>query len=215
MRKKFILLAFGVLFLVSCAPVLSREYMKEGERRVSFEALRENTGAYKGRLYIMGGVIIDARFVSAGSEIEAMHVPVDRYGYFEYRGESEGRFLAMLPKEGKMLDPIVYREGRRVTLAGEFIGTEKGTIDEMEYVYPVFKIRQIYLWPAEVYYAYPSYYYDPWFYPFPYYYGHPWWLYPYRYYPRPVRPPVMRRAPGQTSPSSPGPTPFRRERRPE
>ena len=42
----------------------------------------------------------------------------------------------------------------------------KGRIDEMEYTYPVFRIRQIYLWPRERQY-YPATYYDPWFYPYP------------------------------------------------
>ena len=44
----------------------------------------------------------------------------------------------------------------------------------MEYTYPVFRIRQIHLWPPERTY-YPGYYYDPWFSPYPYYYADPWW----------------------------------------
>jgi outer membrane lipoprotein len=182
--------------LFSCAPVLSREYIREGSKEASFQLLRENPNEYKGRLFILGGVIVHSKFTAAGSQIEAMHVPVDSSGYFEETGSSEGRFLAVSPRDGTMLDPAVYRRGRMVTLAGEFFELRKGRIDEMEYVYPVFRIKQIYLWPRErLYYPAPYYYYG--------YYGPGSILSPiitgihgefpyyhYRYYPAP---PVYRR----------------------
>ncbi len=184
MRKVYILLLFmSSLILFSCAPILSRNYMREGERKVSFAALREQPDLYKGRLFILGGVIVNSQFTEAGSRIEAMHVPVDSYGYFEDRGRSEGRFLALSPRDAQILDPMVYSRGRRVTVAAEFVEARKGKIDEMEYVFPLFRVRQIYLWPKETRYAYPPMYYDPWFYPYPYYYRHPWWGHPYYPYP--------------------------------
>jgi outer membrane lipoprotein len=214
-RLQVLLLLTFSLILFSCAPVLNREYMREGSREVSFQLLRENPDSYKGRLFIFGGVIVRTRVTAAGSQIEAMHVPVDGSGDFEERGSSEGRFLSVLPGDGTMLDPEVYRRGRRVTMAGEFVGLRKGTIDEMEYVYPVFEIKQIYLWPKERPYYY--YYYDPWFYPYPYYYWGPWWHYPYyyRYYPYYPAPPVYRRAPPphQPPPQSPEPQPRREPER--
>ncbi len=186
--------------------------MREGARDVSFDQLRENPGQYKGRLYIFGGIIVKAKFTKAGSQIEAVHVPVDRYGYFRERGVSEGRFLAVLRGDGQLLDPEVYSRGRRVTLAAEFIETQKGMIDEMEYSYPLFRIRQIYLWPNEGAYYYAPYYYDPWFYPYPYYYWGPWWS--FSFFSGPVRPPAVMR----TTPPSQPPPPRREivpEREPE
>ncbi len=183
------------LALVSCVrPVLNKSYLIEGDRTVSFAALRENPDLYKGKLLIFGGVIVRTRLLEAGSQIEAMHIPVDRSGYFEDSGQSEGRFLAFLPKNEAMLDPAVFRRGRRITLAAEFIGTSNGKIDEMEYTYPEFRIRQIYLWPRERYYYAPPYYYDPWFYPFPYYYWGPWWSMHYYRYPIPVQRNIDRRS---------------------
>lgn len=186
MRSYVLFICSSALLVTSCvAPVVSKNYLQEGERKVSFAQLRESTEQYKGRLFVLGGVIIRTRLIEAGSQIEAMHVPVDGSGYFEERGRSEGRYLAVLPKEGTILDPAVYRRGRRVTLAGEFIDIRRGKIDEMEYAYPLFQIKQVYLWPRERGYAYPpAFYYDAWFYPYPYYYGHPWWSYPH--YNRPV-----------------------------
>jgi outer membrane lipoprotein len=182
MRKKqtyAFLVSMLCVALFSCAPVLDGAYMREGERDVSFKALRDNPDQHIGELFILGGVIVRTKFTEAGSQIEAMHVQVDRYGYFEDIGRSEGRFLALAPKENT-LDPVVFRRGRRITLAGVFTGIRKGKIDEIEYAYPVFQIKQIYLWAREER-VYPPGYYDPWFYPYPYpyYYRYPWWRYSY------------------------------------
>ncbi len=192
----------GALILSACAtPVVNKSYLEEGERKVSFAALRENPDQERGKLFILGGVIIRTRLLEAGSQIEAMDVPVDGSGYFEESGRSEGRFLAILPKDEGLLDPAVYRRARRVTIAGEFMELRKGRIDEMEYDYPVFRIKQIYLWPRERLYYYPQpFYYDPWFYPYPYYYGHPWWNYPHDYRPVPLQPERPRIPPPSRSP---------------
>lgn len=192
------------IILFSCAPILNREYMREGSREVSFQLLTENPDKYQGRLFIFGGVIVQTRVTAAGAQIEAMHVPVDSSGYFKEQGNSEGRFLAVLPGDGLILDPEIYYRGRRITLAGRFVELRKGRIDEIEYAYPVFTIQQIYLWPEEKLYYPAPYYYDPWFYPYPYYWG-PWRQYPYFY----SVPPVYRRTPppDQPPPRSPEPQP--------
>ena len=205
-----------VLLLFSCAPVLNRDMMKEGNREVSFNRLRQDPAAFKGLLYIFGGVIVQTKLTQSGSQIEALQVPVDRNGHFRDRGTSEGRFLALVPAEERMLDPEVFSKGRRVTLAAEFMEVRKDRIDEMEYLYPVFRIRQIHLWPRERLY-YPAMYYDPWFYP--YFYGSPWWSSPYPYFyndyyrndyyyryrgtlPGPRRPPALMQPPASTVPRS-------------
>lgn len=206
------------LILLSCAPVLNKDYLREGQRDLSFNELRQNPGAYKGKLFVFGGVIIETRLTEEGSRIEAMHVPVDRYGYFNQEGRSEGRFLAILPNDGRMLDPEAFGRGRRISLAAEFIELRKGRIDEMDYRYPVFQIRQIHLWPKERRY-YPAYYYDPWFYPYPYYFWDPWWSYPYYYYQnyRYRGGPIYRRIPPPNQPPpSRSPRPHQRpDRSPE
>ncbi len=198
--------AVWLLILAGCAPVLSRTYMQEGSRDVSFAELRDYPGRFKGRLFIMGGIIVRTKFTQEGSQIETVHVPVDAQGYFLERGRSEGRFLALLPGDRRTLDPAVFHRGRRITLAGSFVATRKGRIDEMEYEYPLFEIRQIYLWPRERYVA-PPLYYDPWFYPYPYYYWEPWWS--FYYYSAPVPSPAPRRMlpppPQETPPPSPPP----------
>jgi outer membrane lipoprotein len=181
--KRLMTLMSAVLLLTACYPVLNRELMREGSRDVPFDLLRESSDAYKGRLFILGGIIVNTRFTETGSQIEALYVPVDSSGYLKERTHAQGRFLALYPRSRGLLDPLVYRKGREITLAGSFLESRKGKIDEMDYTYPVFEIRQIYLWEEERYGAYPPYYYPYYNYPFLY---DPWGRpYPNPFWPMP------------------------------
>ena len=173
--RRVSVIGIAFLFLVSCAPALDRQLMREGQRNVSFDELRANPDAHKGMLYILGGLIVETKFTAQGSQLEALSVPVDSSGYLEERERSGGRFLAVYPKDKALLDPLIYKKGREITLAGEFREIRKGKIDEMEYVYPVFEIKEIYLWEENKDYYWPNYYpyYYPYYGPYPYWYD-PW-----------------------------------------
>jgi outer membrane lipoprotein len=186
--KRIFLISAVVLVLAACSPVLTRGVMKEGAREFSLNYLRETPEVFEGKLFILGGLIVETRFTEKGSQLEALQVPVDSFGYLERSAHSQGRFLALYPKSKGFLDPMVYMKGREVTLAGEFLETRKAKIDEMEYVYPVFEIKEIYLWEERRDYDWPAYpyyypYYDPFTYRSPFLYD-PWgWSYPYPYWP--------------------------------
>jgi outer membrane lipoprotein len=170
--KRVIAIGIVSLLLASCAPVLDRQLMREGQRDASFDELRSDPDVYKGRLYILGGLIAEARFTEQGSQLEVLAVPVDSFGYLKEHERSNGRFLAVLPKSKALLDPLVYKKGREVVLACEFREIREGKIDEMAYDYPVFEIRQIHLFEEE------QQYYN--MYPYPYYpYPYPYWYSPY------------------------------------
>jgi outer membrane lipoprotein len=172
--KKFLFVIL-VMTICSCAPVLRQELMEKGIRDVSLSDVRNNPDNYKGRLFILGGIIVNTKLTGEGSQIEAVYIPVDSRGYLR-DVEPKGRFLAIMPKASGTLDPLIYRKEREITIAGEFIGVRSGKIDEMEYAYPVFEIQEIYLWrERRDYYYYP--FYPPywWGYPYPYYWYDPWW----------------------------------------
>lgn len=186
------------IFLLSCTPkpVLDKAILEQGDRNPDFQAMRANPEQYKGKLYVLGANIIDLKLLPTAAELEALSVPVDKYGYFEAKMRPGSRFLAVLPKDGEMMDPVDFSKGRWVTLAGEFLETRKGKIDQMDYVYPVFLIKQINLWPRETreysdYFYPPSYYYgpwyDPWYYPYQYPYPYPYPRYHYRLTPPPAQ----------------------------
>ena len=175
MNRKLIILGL-VTTLAACAPVLDSGLMQAGAREFDPRHLLETPEVFKDRLFIFGGIIVETKLVEEGSQIEALLVPVDRYGYLSDEARYQGRFLALYPRSKGMLDPLIYKKGREITVAAEFLEARKGKIDQMEVVYPVFEIRQIYLW--EEYRNYPYYYWPGYYYPYPYYYPYmydPWW----------------------------------------
>jgi outer membrane lipoprotein len=182
------IIAIVILALGGCSPVLNRDLMDQGARDFQLGHLVETPEVFKDHLFILGGVIVDTKLTEKGSQIEALFVPVNAHGDLKDTGY-QGRFLAVYPRSKGLLDPIIYKRGREITLAGDFIGVRKGKIDELEYVYPVFEIRQIYLWEEHGLYPYAWPY--PYYYPYyPYYYHQPYLYDPWgRYYPGPYWPP--------------------------
>lgn len=170
--------------VVSCSPVLNKKLMKQGVRDIPLSYVKENVERYRGQLFILGGLVVETRLTEKGSLIEAVSVPVDAYGKLRSGGRYGERFYALYPRAAGILDPVIYAKGREITLAGVFRETMKGRIDEMEYVYPVFEIKAIYLWEEkEDHYLVPVY---PWYYGYPYGWYDPWYRYPrWRYYPPP------------------------------
>ena len=186
--KRIFTALFLAVTLVSCGPVIHEEFMKAGSISVPLGDMTENPGPYRGKLFILGGLIADTRATEKGSLIEAAYIPVNSRGYLQGTDRATGRFLAYYPKEKGLLDPLIYKRGKEVTIAGEFIGTQKGKLDEMDYTYPLLEIKDIYLWGERsmtYYWPYP-YSYPFWYSPYPFHWYGPWWgpypLSPYWYW---------------------------------
>ncbi len=152
-----------LLLLVSCTYAVQKDLIEEGTRNPDLGSLIQNPDMYRNKLFILGGVIAETKLLPEGSEIEALYAPVDSRGYPEPMHASSRRYLAVYPKDKGLLDPLVYKRNRNVTIAGVFTGTARGKVGEMEYVFPVFTIvrvslerdlRYAYSYP---YYPYPSY----------------------------------------------------------
>jgi len=166
----------AVLLLAGCAPVLTQEHLRKAQWEVSFSQLRANPEGYRGQLFVLGGIIADLKLTSEGSLLELVHVPADRRGYLGEPEASEGRFLALYPRDRGILDPMIYAKGREVTVAGLVVGSRQGKLGEVPYTYPLLEVQEIYLWRKEPEvlvvpywepYWWPDYYYWP---PPPY-----WW----------------------------------------
>ncbi|MBI5374482.1 MAG: Slp family lipoprotein [Candidatus Schekmanbacteria bacterium] len=176
--KKTLIFLIIPLVLLSCTSVLKKELMLAGTRELPLQAIKENPDFYKGKLFILGGIVANTKFSEEGSVIEAAYVPVDERGNFSSSKPTNTRFLAVLSKDKGLIDPLIYRQGKEVTLAGRFIEVRKNKIEEMEYSYPVFSIEEIYAWEEKVEntnYATPMY--PSWYYP--YWGGYPYWGYDY------------------------------------
>lgn len=187
MKRTCILGVSVVLFLAvsSCAPVIRKDLMDAGIRDVPLSEVKKKPDLYAGKLFILGGIIANTKVTPEGSQIEALYVPVDSMGNLRESGR-DGRYLALFPEESGMLDPVIYSSGKRITVAGEFMGTRLGEIDETKYVYPFFRIKEIHLWEERMYYYPPPYYYPyysspyGWDSPYPFWWGaSPWGYRPF------------------------------------
>lgn len=167
--KRLIYIILVSSLLLSCTPVLRQDLAGLSVYNFTLADVVQNPGSYKGKVLMFGGVIAKTTLTKEGSLIEALYVPVDSRGYHQGIDNSAGRFLALFPGSARILDPMVFSEKREVTIAGEYIGTRKGTIDEFEYTYPIFKIIELYLWEEykDDYYRYPRHHFEmgyPWHY---------------------------------------------------
>lgn len=177
LKMKGIIFIIFIFFTVSCAPIFNKEIMENALMNVPISTIKQQPLTYRDRLFILGGLIVSTKIIEKGSMIEAINIPVDSLGYLKERKYANGRFLALLPHDKGLLDPMIYKQGRYVTIAGRFVELQKGKIDELQYEYPLFEIVDIYLWEEKKeYIIVPSYYYP---------YSYPLWYDPWRYYPYP------------------------------
>jgi outer membrane lipoprotein len=166
MRRLCVVIAF--LLLASCATVISKDLMRQAARNPDLGTLLRDPELFRGKLFVLGGIIARTTLTPSGSEIEALYVPVDSLGYTRRASASAMRYLALYPREKGTIDPLVYKRDRRITIAGVFTGIEKGMVDRMEYTFPVFRIEEVHI-AEEMRYApaYPAYpYWDPYWGPY-------------------------------------------------
>ena len=167
------IMALALLVSACASPVIRKDLLQTGMRNVPPDVLTSNPTAYKGKIIILGGIIAKTTVTKAGTVIEAVFVPVDHNGYLK-NALGSGRFLAVWPRSEGILDPLIYRQNRLITVAGTFSGAKEGKIGKASYAFPVLNAVQIFLWKASRY--YPAYmYYPPYYGPYwgPYY--GPYW----------------------------------------
>jgi outer membrane lipoprotein len=168
------------LFISSCAHVISKEYRNTAVKDLPFSQLMRNPNACLDKMFIFGGLIAETKMTAQGTEIEVVQSPLDRFGDIIDEDVSEGRFI--LRTSGK-LDPVIYRQGRGIVMAGILTGSLNKMLGDMEYAYPVFDAKEIYLWKEDEYYPYPDiypYWYGPSYYPSFYYPHSHHWFRPHR-----------------------------------
>jgi outer membrane lipoprotein len=155
--------------LISACSVMSESTRRTAEPDADFPAILANVSNYKGKTVILGGYILKRHNQVEASIVEVLQTPLMYGDEPRRRDTSQGRFIV---RHTGFLDPEVYRPGRRITVAGEVVGTTQQKVDDRPYTYLVLKSREIYLWRTQ------SRRYDP--------YGYRWRHYPF--YPYPWRP---------------------------
>lgn len=170
-----VLLSVVCLTSLGCQHTVSETLRQQAKPAVSFEALRANPDAFKGRTVILGGDILKTQNTQHQTSIEILQKPLDRLEAPLITDQTKGRFIAQCDR---YLDPAIYDQGRQVTVAGKVLGRYDGQVGEAHYRYPLISCVELHLWPRvsheTAYPVYPS----PWFF-HPY---RPWYGFPYDYY---------------------------------
>jgi outer membrane lipoprotein len=180
MKRFGFLFIASLLFLTACAPVFREEIMKNSTLNPSLTELNSAPADFEGKLFLLGGKIINVRTTQDGFVIEAMYLSVNSRGHIGSRDKYEGRFLAILPKEKGMIDPLLFTAGKEVTVAGIYKGIRTQKFDNVEYGYSYFQIIGLRLWEERHYYYGSPYYYGP--YPSVYFWYDPWYPHYYRHW---------------------------------
>jgi outer membrane lipoprotein len=163
-----------------CAHTISEGVRRQADTTVSFMQLRTDPEAYKGRMVILGGQILQTQNVQEGTLLEVLQKPLDASERPLLTDYTEGRFMVLC---STYLDAAVYAKGREITVAGHVLGTRTGPVGEVQYTYPLIDCLELHLWPQPVllspqYAPYPPWYWDPWYWrPYRRPFGRPW--YPY------------------------------------
>ena len=176
--KKMLLSLLVLSCLLSACSVMSEATRRESEPDADFPNILANIEQYQGKTVILGGYILSIQNQATESVVEVLQSPLTFGDEPRRRDMSQGRFIL---RHGGFLDPEVFRKGRRLTVAGEVLGSTQKKVDERPHTYLELKSREMYLWSTSTHYYGP--YWHRWHhYPF---HPYPWgpWRRHYPYYP--------------------------------
>jgi outer membrane lipoprotein len=182
--RLWMLIGWFALVGMGCTHVISETLRQQAQPPVSFAELRTNPDALKGRTVILGGEILRTTNLRDGTRLEVLQRPLGESEVPKLTDTTGGRFMAFCKE---YLDPAVYAERRRITVAGQVMGTYAGKVGEVDYTYPLISCEETHLFPtasAELrrYATYPWWHGDPYVYPwtigrYPHAFWGPYWRY--------------------------------------
>lgn len=117
------------------------------DKGVTFAQILAAPESFVGKRIVVGGEVLKTQRIDAGLLIEVLQLPLNAdYEPTAVRTESQGRFLALAHEP---LDPATLREGTAITVVGEVTGAKMDRLDEVEYRYPTFGVKHLYVWPSD------------------------------------------------------------------
>ncbi|NWF55574.1 MAG: Slp family lipoprotein [Syntrophaceae bacterium] len=178
-RLSAVLLAVaGILW--ACAP-LSKEVMRQVDENLTYQTVYKNPQDLVGKMVLWGGVIVKTTNRQDETILEVRQAELDIEKRPKNPDSSAGRFIV---RHAGFLDPVIYKEGREITVAGEITGKETLPLGGIQYGYPVIRAKEIHLWEKidPRYDRYPYWDYPPYWGPYWSPYAYPYWRrWPYRW----------------------------------
>jgi outer membrane lipoprotein len=176
--RLWMLIGWLSLMGMGCTHVISDSLRQQAQPPVSFAELRTNPEALKGRTVIVGGEILQTTNLRDATRIEVLQRPLGDSEAPKLTETTGGRFMALCKG---YLDPAVYAQRRRLTIAGQVLGSYDGKVGEADYTYPLISCEETHIFPSATAEAlwYAA---NPWWYGGGYYY--PWMVgaYPYPFW---------------------------------
>lgn len=164
-------LIIATLMVSGCASQVPIPISTTPAANLSVAEVRADIDRFKGSEVRWGGVITRIDNQASHTWIEIVSHELSKRGEPNSGSQSSGRFIASF--EG-FIDPLVYGNGRLLTVAGTVTEVTTRNIGEYSYTFPVVTVTSSHLWPIEIIeppypdYPPPWWYYDPWpFYPRP------------------------------------------------
>lgn len=142
---KAISILVGILVLAACNIVPNQIAVEENINLVNYKSIDKTqvSPSQIGELARWGGKIVSVENKKDVSEIEVVFFPESRSGKPRVGDESLGRFKAVVKG---FVDPLVFEEGRLVTVVGSVGELIEGVIGEQTYKYPTLDAQGYYMW---------------------------------------------------------------------
>ncbi len=151
--------------LNACASRIPPQIREAPVGSPGLEQVRGHVPQYFGAKVRWGGTLVAVENRPAETWLEIVARPLQADGRPVEDGSSDGRFLA---RYSGFLDPVIFTQGRLVTVVGAVESEQQRPIDQYSYSFPVVAVESHYLWaPLPPPSSYPPPYWDGFRWPYP------------------------------------------------
>lgn len=92
------------------------------------------------------GVIAKVQNNASNTRLEIVYFPASAGGRPQVSDQTPGRFVAYVKG---FVDPLVYAQGKQITVLGALAAPEAGKVEQYQYLFPVIQDAAVYLWPKK------------------------------------------------------------------
>lgn len=174
MRKIYLSVGLSAVLLMACS-IMPQRIEETALPQMPLPKLIQRAEKFLGRTVILGGYVLEVNNLENQTRIIAIQAPLDFGQMPTNKDLSQGRLILIY---SGFLDPEVYRKNRKITVAGNLMGSSETQSSDTSYPYIQLQVTHLHLWPVEKPTVRDPYrnFWGPPIYPYPY----PWgWRHPY------------------------------------
>lgn len=134
-----------MLLFSGCTYAISKDMTARADKTITFEQVSSDPETHKGKILIIGGVIVAVRNTAQGAMIEVGRKSLDIWGRPKRTLRTEGGFII---RHDGYLNAITYSPGRELTAAAEVSGETAKSLESVQ-TYPLFISRELKLWERQ------------------------------------------------------------------